>query len=114
VISHVLRVTAQTIENSLRPTDFLGRYGDHRLLAVLPECAQDEVESTAERLKRMVALSEIRWWGDEWSITASFGGTSAMPGDTNEAILERAEAALDASLRVGNRISVSFEHAQSS
>lgn len=115
VISHVLRITAQTIENSLRPTDFLGRYGDHRFLAVLPECAQDEVESAAERLKRMVALSEIRWWGDEWSITASFGGTSARASDTIESIVERAEAALGASLQTGgNRISISFEHMQSS
>lgn len=109
VIAAVLRTAAQTLENSLRPTDFLGRYGDHRFLAILAECAEHEIESVAERLRKMVGSSEIQWWGDEWSVTASVGGTTARQGDTIEGILERAEAAVGESLQTGgNRVSVSL------
>jgi PleD family two-component response regulator len=58
----------------------------------------------------MVGCSEVQWWGDQWSITASVGGTAVRPGDTMESILERAEAAVGESLQTGgNRVSVSLE-----
>jgi diguanylate cyclase (GGDEF)-like protein/PAS domain S-box-containing protein len=110
VIAAVLRVAAQTLENSLRPTDFLGRYGDHRFLAVLTECGESEIERVCERLKKMVASSEVQWWGDQWSITSSIGGTTARQSDTIESILERLEAALGESLQTGgNKVSVSLD-----
>jgi diguanylate cyclase (GGDEF)-like protein/PAS domain S-box-containing protein len=110
VIAAVLRVAAQTLENSLRPTDFLGRYADHRFLAILTECGAVEIERACERLKKMVGCSEVQWWGDQWSITASVGGTAVRPGDTMESILERAEGAVGESLQTGgNRVSVSLE-----
>ena len=94
VIAAVLRVAAQTLENSLRPTDFLGRFGEHRFLALLTECGESEIESVAERLKKMVGSSEIKWWGDEWSVTVSIGVTIVCPGDTVESVVDRAEAAV--------------------
>ena len=107
VLGTVLHVSAQTIENSLRPTDCLGRYGDYRFLAILSECDENELDRVAERLKRMVGSSEIKWWGDEWSVTASMGGTNVRAGDTVESMIERAEAALGCSLQSGgNAISV--------
>jgi diguanylate cyclase len=110
VIAAVLRVAAQTLENSLRPTDFLGRYGDHRFLAIFTECGGSEIERVGERLKKMVASSEVQWWGDQWSITASVGGTAVRAGDTTESILERAEAAVGESSQTGgNRVCVSLE-----
>ena len=46
-IPPVLSVVAQTIENSLRPTDFLGRYREHQFLAVLTECSSAEIDHHA-------------------------------------------------------------------
>ena len=110
VIAGVLRVAAQTLENSLRPTDFLGRYGEHRFLAILTECGESEIERVCERLKKMIAASEVQWWGDRWSITSSIGGATARQSDTVESILERAEAAVGESLQTGgNKVSVSLE-----
>jgi diguanylate cyclase (GGDEF)-like protein/PAS domain S-box-containing protein len=103
----VLRIVAQTIENSLRPTDLLGRIGERRFLAILVECGAPELERTAARLKRMVQTSEVTWWGDRWAVTASFGGTAAASGDTLESILSRVEPALAASMAAGgNRITL--------
>ncbi len=91
VVGPVLRVAAQTIENSLRPTDFLGRIADNRFLAVLSECGADDIRSVSERLKKIVGASEVSWWGDTWPVTASFGGATVQMGDSTESIIERAE-----------------------
>jgi PleD family two-component response regulator len=49
----------------------------------------------------MVSTSEIKWWGDEWSVTASFGGATVQAGDSCESVLERAEKSLAESIASG-------------
>jgi diguanylate cyclase (GGDEF)-like protein/PAS domain S-box-containing protein len=93
-VAAIQRAIAQTLGNSLRPTDLLGRLSERRFLAVLTECKGNEIESVAKRLRKMVGYTEISWWGDKVSVTASFGGTVSMAGDTVESIVSRAEAAL--------------------
>jgi diguanylate cyclase (GGDEF)-like protein/PAS domain S-box-containing protein len=103
----VLSVVARTIENSLRPTDFLGRFQEHQFLAVLIECSSVEIEKVAERLRKMANCSEVAWWGDKLTVTASFGGTAAKAGDSLESILERAGQALQQSTEEGgDRVTV--------
>jgi len=109
VLPAVLRVVAQTLENSLRPIDFLGRVGEYRFLAILAECDADDIERAADRIMRMVNAAELEWWGDRWSVTASFGATTVAPNDTPESILERAERSLDESVAAGgNRVSLAI------
>ena len=93
-VAAIQRAVAQTLGNSLRPTDLLGRLSERTFLAVLSECKADEIESVAKRLTKMVSYTEINWWGDKVSVTASFGGTSPAAGDTVDSIVNRAEAAL--------------------
>lgn len=107
VVGPVLHVVAQTIENSLRPTDSLGRIGDNRFLAILSECGPDDIESVSQRLKRMVGESEVSWWGDKWPVTASFGGATVQMGDSTESLVLRAETFLLKSIAAGgNRVTV--------
>ena len=107
VVTSVLQVVALTLETSLRPTDSLGRIADNRFLAVLAECAQPNIEKTARRLKKMVSSSEVKWWGDKWPLSASFGGAAVHTGDTVESLLERAEKSLAGSLAAGgNQVTV--------
>ena len=94
----IQRAIAQTLGNSLRPTDLLGRLTERKFLAVLTECKGNEIESVAKRLMKMVSYTEISWWGDKISVTASFGGTASVAGDTVDSMVGRAEAALDAEL----------------
>jgi diguanylate cyclase (GGDEF)-like protein/PAS domain S-box-containing protein len=106
-VAAILRLAAQTIESSIRPTDFLGHYSENRFLVVLAECNSLEVKSVAERLLRMVRNSKFKWWGDSVSLTASFGAASALAGDTEQSIVERAEASLNGSINGGrNRVTV--------
>ena len=45
--------------------------------------------------------SKVKWWGDELTLTASFGGTTVRNGDTMATIVERAEQALAESVTSG-------------
>jgi diguanylate cyclase (GGDEF)-like protein/PAS domain S-box-containing protein len=90
----ILRAVAQTLGNSLRPTDLVGLGTKNQFLVLLSECPGTEVEKVAERLKKMVTYAEIQWWGKEVSVTASYGVATVKPDDTPESLVERAENAL--------------------
>jgi len=106
-IAAVLRVVGQTLENSLRPTDFLGRWQENQFLAILTECSTTEIICASERVRHMISGSKIAWWGDRLPVTISAGGTSAKSGDMVADVLRRAEQALQQSIaHGGNRTTV--------
>jgi diguanylate cyclase (GGDEF)-like protein/PAS domain S-box-containing protein len=100
-LAAIFRAVAQTLDTSLRPTDFLGRYTEQYFLAILPECGDADVGKVAERMKKMVTYAEIKWWGDDLSVTASFGGATSQKEDTVESLVERAERSLAESIAAG-------------
>ncbi len=100
-VNALIRVAGQTLENSLRPTDFLGRWMGNEFLAVLLECSSDEVTRVGERLRKMVNQCKVEWWGDTLQLTVSMGATSAKTADTAEAMLLRAEDGLRECLKQG-------------
>jgi PAS domain S-box-containing protein/diguanylate cyclase (GGDEF)-like protein len=107
VIASVLRVAASSMENSLRPTDYLGRISESRFLAILNECGSTELPKTAERIKKTVNGSEIQWWGDRWTVTVSVGGATVVAGDTLDSLLARGSDALERSVEAGgNRVMI--------
>ena len=106
----ILRVVGQTLENTVRPTDYLGRWQSNQFLAILTECSGNEIERASERLRRMVNASKIAWWGDRVTVTISVGGTVVKHGDTVEAMVLRAERALRESIAEGgNRTKVRYD-----
>jgi len=106
-VASVLRIVAQTLENSLRPTDFLGRWQENQFLAILMECSATEIVRAAERLRQMVSSSKVEWWGDQVQVTISLGGTAVAVGDAIESFVLRAEEALrDSVAQGGNRVVV--------
>lgn len=97
----ILRAVGQTLENSLRPTDLLGMSRGNQFLVILSECPAAEVEKVAKRLKSTVPYAEIKWWGQELSVSASFGGATVVPGDTVESIMRRAEKSITDGIAAG-------------
>jgi diguanylate cyclase (GGDEF)-like protein/PAS domain S-box-containing protein len=103
--SALVRAVGQTLENSLRPTDTIGRWRENEFLALLIECGPQEVGKVGERLRKMAQRCEVEWWGDQMRATISLGGTSAQTADTSEAMVQRAEAALKScGEQGGNRV----------
>lgn len=94
----ILAVVAQTLRNSLRGTDLVGRWGPAQFLAIVANCTLMDLQKVAERLANVVRCSSTPWWGDQLSATVSMGGTIIRVGDTMEAMLERVANSLAQSL----------------
>ena len=104
-IAAVIGMVGQTLENSLRPTDFVGRWMENEFPALLMECGSDEILKAGELLRKMVHQSKVEWWGDLLQVTVSMGATNAQTGDTAKSIVSRAEKGLNASYKQGgNRV----------
>ena len=102
----IMAVVAQTLRNSLRGTDLVGRWGADQFMAIAANCNGIELQKVAERLANVVSCSSIPWWGDQLSATVSMGGTIIKPDDTVESIVERAEKSLTKSLEKGGSITL--------
>jgi diguanylate cyclase (GGDEF)-like protein len=100
-VDTALRVASQTLENSLRPTDFIGHWIEHEFLAILTECNESDAIRAAERLRKMVERAHVTFWGDTLNITISIGVTIAHDQDTVGSIVSRSEQALHKSQTAG-------------
>ena len=101
VVPTILRVVAQSLENCLRPTDLVGCWGENQFLAILMECRESEVVRVGERVRRMITMAEIEWWGDRFSVTSPLGGAGCRAEDTVDLLVERAAASLQDSIEKG-------------
>lgn len=94
--SSLLRVVARTLEGGLWKTDFAGRWSDDQFLVIVNGCRDEALDSVRERLRLMLANDAIEWWGDWQSLPVSVGQAAALPGDTAESLLQRAQQSLKA------------------
>jgi len=99
---------ARTIQESLRSTDVLARYGGDEFIVMLPETNASRTIEVAERIRSAVENTSFNADGDRVSSTLSIG-ISCFPddcGDSDE-IINRADQALYESKRKG-RNTVSY------
>ena len=87
----ILRVAAQTIVNSLRPTDYVGRWMTDQFVAILAGCRPASVEAIGDRIGRIVASGGIEWWGEELHLAVTVLKILPRAGEKLEALLERME-----------------------
>ena len=107
VVSTILRVIAQSVENCVRPTDLVGCWGVNQFIAILMECRESEVSRVGERVRKMIGQAEIEWWGDKFSVTSPVGGAGCRAGDNAELLVARAAASLQESIgKGGNCVTV--------
>jgi len=90
----ILRVVAQTMRDSLRPSDFLGRWEEDGFLVILANCGTQGVERAAARIRSVVSCAGLRWWGDELTVSTTVGYSIAQGGDTIDSLLNRAQGSL--------------------
>lgn len=108
----VLSSVATTLQEQVRATDLVSRYGGEEFLILLPETTEQEAALVAEKLRAAVAAIEVTGSdGDsapkQIPVTASIGVAAMSPIDLGEAaFVARADLALYAAKRGGrNRVS---------
>ncbi|MBJ6980991.1 diguanylate cyclase [Luteimonas sp. MC1572] len=100
-----LRIVSQRIRSQLRGDEVIGRYGGDEFLVVLPKAGLDDALAVARRMLasvngRPLAINDLRLDG-----SLSIGVAELVAGETAEALVERADAALYASKQAGrNRV----------
>lgn len=98
----VLQMVAATLRQSLRATDALGRWGGEEFMILLRDVRDaGAVQAQGERLRRLVAWSRLDVEDVSIRVTVSLGVTMLRLGDTPEALIARADAALYSSKRAG-------------
>jgi diguanylate cyclase (GGDEF)-like protein len=103
----VLREAARRMQNSVRQYDSIGRYGGEEFLILLPGCGEVESYAQADRLRKMLAQTDMSAGDTSIHVTASFGVTTALPGEswTQEALIRSADEALYVAKKSGrNRV----------
>jgi diguanylate cyclase (GGDEF)-like protein len=92
----------QLIQANIRQIDIFGRWGGEEFLVICPEIQLTEAHNIAEKLRAMI---EEHSFTQPQNMTASFGVTSYIEGDTVTSIFERVDRALYASKNNGrNRV----------
>ncbi len=99
----VLREAARRMQNGIRQYDSIGRYGGEEFLILFPGCGAAESFAQADRLRKQLGQAEMSVNGSSLRITASFGVTVAMPGETctQESLIRKADEALYAAKKSG-------------
>ncbi len=87
----VLKMTAKTLENCVRPFDMVSRWGGEEYVALIAHVEGDELMATANRCRALVAQSTLHAATSPVRVTISIGATLARGDDTGESLVKRAD-----------------------
>jgi two-component system, cell cycle response regulator len=111
----VLCEAARRMQNAIRQYDSVGRYGGEEFLILLTGCDEEASWAQAERLRKQLTHVHMPLQETSIGITASFGVTTALPGQswTPEELIHKADEALYLAKRRGrNRVEFLSHDAQ--
>lgn len=91
----VLREISNRLQASVRPYDFIGRYGGEEFLIIVPSCSPSDLPTGAERLRSVIASTPVETPAGSVPCTISLGVASAP-------IAEAGFSELEALLRVSD------------
>ncbi|MBB3221142.1 diguanylate cyclase [Pseudoduganella umbonata] len=98
----LLRHVGTLLLQSIRGSDVACRYGGEELILLLPDCSLEHATARAGRLRQQIRALNLAVNKDVLTASASFG-VAAYPvhGDTPEALLQAADAAMYAAKHGG-------------
>ncbi len=107
----VLREVAQKIQQCIRSTDMVFRYGGEEFAILLSNTPYAGANLTAERIRFAIAKKLKKSESNAASVTISIGGAELREDDTSISLFKRADAALYQAKNAG-RNCVCFDAAQ--
>ena len=97
----ILAGVARTILGAVRAGDMVARWGGEEFAVLVEASEAGGLAETAERVRALVAQSEVRHETLVLKVQVSAGGSLASRDDTPESLFERADGALYLAKREG-------------
>lgn len=97
----MLNVVAETLVQSLRAVDLVGRWGGEEFVVLLPDVSALVLGDLAERCRALIARSSIKCGESDVSVTASIGVTLLSHDDSPSSATRRADELMYESKRSG-------------
>jgi diguanylate cyclase len=97
----VLRGTGRVLRRMLRESDSICRYGGEEFAVIFSRSTAADVQRALTRLRKTIAKTEFQGPNGKLEVTISIGAAQAAGEETQESIVERADAALYASKEAG-------------
>lgn len=98
---HLVRV----VKDTLRPTDVIARFGGEEFLILLPETKIEDGTQTLMRVQRALTKHFFMFKNEQVLITFSAGVAQRLPGEDQDAVTNRADAAMYRAKKAGkNRV----------
>ena len=105
----VLRSVASSLNNSIRASDFVFRYGGEEFVILLKKCSLDQGKKVAEKILGQVEENFSLDKGQKLSVTISLGLTQFKENDSEDSVFQRADQALYKAKTNGrNRVEISL------
>ncbi len=100
-----LKYLARMVDETIRPTDIVARFGGEEFVILLPETGMDEAVSVITRLQRNLTKKFFMHNNERLLMTFSAGIAQRIPGEIQDAVLARADKALYVAKQTGkNRV----------
>jgi diguanylate cyclase (GGDEF)-like protein/PAS domain S-box-containing protein len=97
-----LQEAGRTLTGTLRPTDVVGRWGGDEFLAIVYNVNRENLAELAKRCVVLMGQTSVPNAEDKRiPLSISVGAALVQPGDTGEALLERADQLMYKSRTVG-------------
>ncbi len=90
----VLKIIAKSLQNNLRDSDFIARFGGEEFVALMPETSAEEAKVVAEKLRKKVEESPFNFKKEPVQVTVSFGISELIQGESEDEVFSRADKAL--------------------
>ena len=110
--NRLLQIVARSIENCVRSSDILARYGGDEFVILMPDTGPEQARLCAERIRTEVRNSSLIIKGQQLSTTASIGIACFPDGVARaESVLDKADLALYRSKQNGRNLITWYEAA---
>ncbi|NVJ93856.1 MAG: GGDEF domain-containing protein [Methylocystaceae bacterium] len=105
----VLKTITSVINERLRDSDTICRWGGEEFLILLPECDITRATRICEEIRRAIEKRVIIYAEHEISVTASIGITEMQQGEAALPLIKRVDDALYEAKKTGrNKVSISY------
>jgi diguanylate cyclase len=90
----VLQLVAKALQDRLRQTDFIARFGGEEFVVLFPETAADAAKNVLDGLRGYIRALPFHFRGEPVSVTFSAGVADFEPDDEADGVFDRADRSL--------------------